>query len=285
MQTIQIEKDDPQEHPISIGENTLSFIKNQTKLDDDGKTIVIDEAMNILKHCIVPGINSEITNIAIGYVQSGKTMSFTTLTALAADNGYRVIIYLTGTKANLLQQTTNRLRQDLNVDGGDTYRLYTDIEESVSISNNAKNFLNMTDEVLLFPILKNYSQIDKLADVFEEIPEELGKIGVIIIDDEADQSSFNTYARKNAKSKPEWEESEYSRTYASILRLKKSLPSHSYVQYTATPQAAFLIDNNDKLFNSMYKELVMRNKECLKDTMNDNKEEVLIKLISYIIRL
>ena len=154
MQTIQIEKDDPQEHPISIGENTLSFIKNQTKLDDDGKTIVIDEAMNILKHCIVPGINSEITNIAIGYVQSGKTMSFTTLTALAADNGYRVIIYLTGTKANLLQQTTNRLRQDLNVDGGDTYRLYTDIEESVSISNNAKNFLNMTDEVLLFPILK-----------------------------------------------------------------------------------------------------------------------------------
>ena len=66
MQTIQIEKDDPQEHPISIGENTLSFIKNQTKLDDDGKTIVIDEAMNILKHCIVPGINSEITNIAIG---------------------------------------------------------------------------------------------------------------------------------------------------------------------------------------------------------------------------
>ena len=247
MQTIQIEKDDPQEHPISIGENTLSFIKNQTKLDDDGKTIVIDEAMNILKHCIVPGINSEITNIAIGYVQSGKTMSFTTLTALAADNGYRVIIYLTGTKANLLQQTTNRLRQDLNVDGGDTYRLYTDIEESVSISNNAKNFLNMTDEVLLFPILKNYSQIDKLADVFEEIPEELGKIGVIIIDDEADQSSFNTYARKNAKSKPEWEESEYSRTYASILRLKKSLPSHSYVQYTATPQAAFLIDNNDIL--------------------------------------
>lgn len=26
----------------------------------------------------------------------------------------------------------------------------------------------------------------------------------------------------------------------------------------------------------------MRNKECLKDTMNENKEEVLIKLISYI---
>ncbi|MFQ9811016.1 MAG: hypothetical protein ACLRYB_17105 [Segatella copri] len=111
--------------------------------------------MNILKHCIVPGINSEITNIAIGYVQSGKTMSFTTPDrALAADNGYRVIIYLTGTKANLLQQTTNRLRQDLNVDGGDTYRLYTDIEESVSISNNAKNFLNMTDEVLLFQFSK-----------------------------------------------------------------------------------------------------------------------------------
>src|SRR5258706_12278996 len=32
---------------------------------------------------------SESTGIAIGYVQSGKTTSFTALTAMAADSGYR----------------------------------------------------------------------------------------------------------------------------------------------------------------------------------------------------
>lgn len=40
-------------------------------------------------------------------------MSFTGLTALALDNGYRIIIYLAGTKNNLLEQTSKRLKKDL----------------------------------------------------------------------------------------------------------------------------------------------------------------------------
>ena len=55
----------------------------------------------------------DVTHLTVGYVQSGKTMSFTTLTALAADNGYRIVIYLAGTKNNLLSQTTKRLTKDL----------------------------------------------------------------------------------------------------------------------------------------------------------------------------
>lgn len=35
-----------------------------------------------------------VTHLAFGYVQSGKTMSFTALTAMARDNGYRLIVYL-----------------------------------------------------------------------------------------------------------------------------------------------------------------------------------------------
>ncbi len=62
----------------------------------------------------------------------------------------------------------------------------------------------------------------------------------------ADQASFNTFAKKNA-GKEDWEDDDFSRTYSAILRLKKTLPNHSYIQYTATPQAAFLIDNNDIL--------------------------------------
>lgn len=246
MATIKIIDNKATSNRLMIGENTLHFMGLQNGLDDDGKAVIMDEAMHVLGQCIRPGINDNITNIAVGYVQSGKTLSFTTLTALAADNGWRVVVYLTGTKTNLQEQTSKRLQKDLDIDNTDTYRMYTDIIDSVSVVNNARNFLKLSDEVLLFPILKHYKHISRLANIFTQLRPELDGKGCIIIDDEADQSSFNTYAKKNSQSE-EWEEDEFSKTYSSILDLKNSLPNHSYVQYTATPQAAFLIDNNDIL--------------------------------------
>lgn len=54
-------------------------------------------------------------------------MSFTALSALAKDNGYRLIVYLAGTKKNLVEQTTDRLRKDLigkNRENADDYKLH-----------------------------------------------------------------------------------------------------------------------------------------------------------------
>ena len=247
MDTIQIVKTDTDELCAKIGKNTVDFMSRQTKLDDEAKSVIIDEAQKILNKCIRPGKSGDITNIAVGYVQSGKTLSFTTLTALAADNGYRIVIYLTGTKTNLQEQTAGRLKEDLDIDSSDTYRLYGSIGNKLNAVNNIRNFIIGTDTVLLFPILKHYKHINALAEVFESLKPELASLGAIIIDDEADQSSFNTYAKKNASNDGEWTDDEFSKTYSSILALKKSLVSHSYIQYTATPQAAFLIDNNDIL--------------------------------------
>ena len=69
---------------------------------------------------------------------------------------------------------------------------------------------------------------------------------MLIIDDEADQASLNGYAYKNSKSE-DWEEDEYTATYKSIMNLRNSLPNHSYVQYTATPQGPLLISIVDLL--------------------------------------
>ena len=233
---------------IKVGDRTVAFMQSQTKLDDEGKDIVIEEAMKILSHCVPPGHNANITNIAVGYVQSGKTLSFTTLTALAADNGYRIVVYLTGTKNNLQTQTSERLRNDLKVDEDDNYIIVDANEEAIALDNYIRNILEMGPEVLLFPILKHYVHINRLAETFKTpvLASMLAHYGVLIIDDEADQSSFNTYAKKNA-SNPEWVEDDFSKTYESILNLKQALPCHSYIQYTATPQAAFLIDSNDIL--------------------------------------
>lgn len=179
-----------------IGDKTMAFMNSQTKLDEDGKITIMEEAQDILSHCILPGTIDSITNIAVGYVQSGKTLSFTTLTALAADNNWKIVIYLTGTKTNLKEQTSSRLRKDLFVEGTEDYKIFADA--NVSDRNRIKNFLEIGDETLLFPILKHYQHINALSQVFEdpEISNLLRNYGVIIVDDEADQASFNTYAKK-----------------------------------------------------------------------------------------
>ena len=237
-------------HQVTIGENTLSLV-NSLQIDENSKETLIDEAVDILKHCIFPNENDSITNIAVGYIQSGKTMSFTTLTALAADNKFKIIVYLTGTKTNLLGQTVRRLKKDLNIQSADSH--YQIFDEGVNVNNypeliRVRNFIKHDNIVLLFPVLKHYLHINRLANVFinTNIQSLISNCGVLIVDDEADQSSFNTFAKKNS-GKGDWKEDEYSRTYSSILYLKKSLPTHSYIQYTATPQAAFLIDNSDIL--------------------------------------
>lgn len=247
-QYITVVSDTNNTHNIlpKIKEKTINLVET-LDVDDESKNNLISEAQDILSHCIFPGTNDFITNIAVGYVQSGKTMSFTVLTTLAADNGFRAVIYLTGTKTNLQDQTFKRLRKDLLKieNSNDFFHIYKDGQTTAA---DVKDYLIDDDYTLLFPILKHYKHISDLAKVFNnsEIKNMLSKKAVLIIDDEADQSSFNTYAKRNS-GKEDWEEDEYSRTYSSINELKKALPCHSYVQYTATPQAAFLIDNNDIL--------------------------------------
>lgn len=155
-----IVQDPPKDYFMpSIGERTMAFINSQEKIDEDSKLTIIEEAQDILSHCILPGNQESITNIAVGYVQSGKTLSFTTLTALAADNNWRIVIYLTGTKTNLKEQTSSRLRQDLLFDENEYYKIFTD--PSISDRNRIKNFMEIGQEVLLFPILKHYKHITR----------------------------------------------------------------------------------------------------------------------------
>jgi len=247
-----ISKSDNISHHFSqtkIGERTTAFIESQSKLDDESKISVISEAQEVLGHCIAPGIKGAITNIAVGYIQSGKTLSYTTLTTLAADNNFRIIIYLTGVTTSLNNQTYGRIQDDLRVNESDWYTLFEDNPKNTDADiKDVTNYLNYSPMTLLFPVMKQQQHIDRLITIFSnyKVKNLLNDIGVLIIDDEADQASFNTYAKRN-KEKPEWEEDDQSRIYSCILKLRSMFPCLSYVQYTATPQAAFLIDSNDDL--------------------------------------
>jgi len=75
---------------------------------------VIAEACQILAQCTPPNANrSDRIGLVCGYVQSGKTASMTGVTALAKDNGFRIVILLAGVTTNLVTQNQERLEHML----------------------------------------------------------------------------------------------------------------------------------------------------------------------------
>lgn len=237
---------------IVVGRQTTELILRFDKLSVEERETLLNETASILSKCPNPkGGAGSNTGIVIGYVQSGKTMSFTTLTALAIDNGVRVIIYFAGIKNNLLEQTTKRLKKDLltESDNRTNYKVFQSPNLNNGDDSVIKRALGQNSKpAILITVLKHYKHINELTKIFSapNVKSALGNTGIMIIDDEADQASLNRYARKNSKSE-NWEDDEFSSTYTSIIDLRAVLPNQSYLQYTATPQAPLLIDIMDLL--------------------------------------
>jgi len=266
-----------------IGEKTEELITRlKGKLDQDEVDTLLTETASILSHCTNPNLNEaqSITNLVFGYVQSGKTMSFTTLSAMANDNGFRIIVYFAGTKNNLLTQTTKRLQKDLGNNGAN--RQFYKLHENPSIDDvqGIRNDLLITTKpAVLITVLKHHKYINALADIFksQQVESVLGNSAVLIIDDEADQASLNGYAYKKSASE-EWEEDEYTTTYSSILKLKSSIPNHSYIQYTATPQGPLLISMLDLLSPKHHTVLSPGKKYTGGKTFFKDKSELIITI-------
>lgn len=251
-ETIRIIESKSSKFKPKLGSLTKDLLDRFTQLDADEKKTLLNETVEILSNCTNPQSTSESkTGIVIGYVQSGKTMSFTTLTALAVDNGFRIIIYFAGIKNNLLEQTTKRLSKDLLTSGKNSrvFKLFQSPTIEDNMHNRIKSALKLRAKpAILITVLKHYKHINQLTKIFQDysVKKELQKTGVLIIDDEADQASLNTYARKNSKSE-DWSDDELSTTYSSILDLRASISNHTYLQYTATPQGPLLINIVDLL--------------------------------------
>jgi hypothetical protein len=205
------------------------LIRLKDILDQDEIENLIKETFHILSHCSNPVIlkEQEVTHLAVGYVQSGKTMSFTSLTSLASDNGFRIVIFFAGTKTNLLSQTTKRLSKDLITKStkGNNYRIYEN--PTLSNSEEIRNKLRITSKpTILISVLKHYVHIHELSKIFDDrkIKTELGKQGVLIIDDEADQASLNGFSYANSKKaskSPEWDE-ETENKNTEVVEMMKS---------------------------------------------------------------
>jgi hypothetical protein len=241
--------------PDISGEQTRAFIERQIR---EGKTkaqldVVINEATRILGRCVDPKRSADVvTGLVVGRIQSGKTMSFTTLAALAHDNGYGLVIILGGTKNNLIAQTVSRLQDDLQISekevGKWIFSVNPKFEEQSGprLKQAITKWLDPNNpverkRVPIVIVLKHAGRMDNLAKVLTKSSVE--NVPILIIDDESDQAGLNTYASKNRQTN----QYRMSSNYAKISLLRGVLPFHAYVQYTATPQANLLVDINDCL--------------------------------------
>jgi len=209
---------------------------------------VREESVATLANCLAPTERgTSVTGLVIGYVQSGKTLSYTVLSALAHDCGYALIVILTGTVKNLFRQSTERLRQDLGASDG-PWQFYTSEDIGPGrVTDQIASYLNdwaspepwVLKETVVITVLKHGTHLDRVAALLEALADRgsLRQVPVLIIDDEADQAGLNTLVRRQDESP----------TYRRILRLRSSFPQHSYLQYTATPQAILLISLMDEL--------------------------------------
>ena len=209
---------------------------------------VLESAAKILSRGTAPsGTTTRATGLVVGYVQSGKTLSFTTAIALARDNGFRLVIVVAGTSKPLLDQSTQRLRRDLQIDEPDghlRWRTYT----NPANDENARRFIQQSlDEwrdphvpseekaTVLVTVMKQHRHLSNLISLVRRL--RLEDVPALVIDDEADQASLNTRVNQGGE----------STTYRRLLELRDLLPTYTFLQYTATPQAPLLINIIDVL--------------------------------------
>lgn len=202
-----------------------------TALDvlDDSSTVVLNDMRP-------PGsARIDTRGLVLGYVQSGKTTSFMTVAAKAADVGYRLVIVLSGITNNLRKQTQDRLEEDLIGAGEDQHRWFrlTSSDFDFQGDRNAGTILGSDDKRALAVVKKNPATLRKLLKWLRDAGQTAQNCPILVIDDEADQASINI-AKPGQVS-----------TINQLIREIIAFPKAAYIAYTATPFANLLIDIKD----------------------------------------
>ena len=228
-----------------IGSKSADFFG---RMSDDMRKRVQSEALDVLARCSKPGQQQTRTGLVFGQVQSGKTTSFTATTTLAADNGIGLIIILGGSNSPLLDQTRIRLKEDLGLGTSTDYQKWVFVEspklnspEFFQLEAGVQEYLDDRNSIkvpIIVTIMKQWQHMGWLLGVLKEIGTKfpLESLPALIIDDEADQMSINVGSAEEA-----------SATYANLHAIRTQLPSHTLLQYTATPQAPLVVSTEDDL--------------------------------------
>lgn len=211
--------------------------------------LVKTEAIDILALCLPPDESKgTLTGLVVGNVQSGKTSSFTAVAALAKDNGFNLIVLITGSETFLYDQNADRFEEDLRAASAGAWQFYrskeiksktlNEIAEKISMAVSMWG-MNMREDLkraVVISVMKNGTHLSNVLDVLGKIKNP-NLVRALVIDDEADQASLNFKLN----------DPEPSTIYGRVTALRALLNSVTYLQYTATPQANLLIALDDVL--------------------------------------
>ena len=297
--------------PNQEGQRFKDFL-NLKKKDDESldENQISDQSSQILSLCMEPTLNLEkfrSTGLVIGQVQSGKTLSMTAVSAMAQDNGFGIVIVMSGSVSPLSNQTASRLVKDLK--GRKIKKIINNPKNNWSVEDTQKvnrfitTFNNPSiskerQDTLLIVTHKNPAKIRDLTKIFSDQYNNIKNIPILIIDDECDHHSLNGKDYLNAVERltdrqrerydeiyrinlgDTWEklsdefgigidklkqinnftgnnepktgswiliEEIETKTFSEIENLRNTFNLHTYLGYTATPQALTVIDQVNKL--------------------------------------
>ena len=146
------------------------------------------------------------------------------------------------------QQSRDRFKRDLRAGGtrNDDWTMLDSVE-TLDPGRDGPVLTNLVHEwrdesvpealkkPLFITVMKHHQHLARLRELLRYA--DLSGIPALVIDDEADQAGLNTRPDQQLA----------STTYRSIREVRRCLPNHTYLQYTATPQAPLLISLADLL--------------------------------------
>jgi hypothetical protein len=165
--------------------------------------------------------------LVVGYVQSGKTTNFISVIAKMADEGYRLVVVLSGVHNGLRKQTQLRLKEKLEDRLPDKWLMLTDESRDFHPPTGGPLAILSQEKTAVAVVKKNAAVLKRLVDWLNTKPAQqaLRDSAVLVIDDEADQASVATKS--------------INPLVRSLLRIGSKV---TYIGYTATPFANVFID-------------------------------------------
>jgi hypothetical protein len=167
------------------------------------------------------GGKDSTNGLIYGLVQSGKTGVLTVTGAVGADEGYKTILILTSDNDPLYEQTLDRIREafpGIDILGKKDFKDADAFLERIKRGTCA--IVSTKNAGILKTLIENFKKGNVKG------------LTCLLIDDEADQASLNTRAKRDDGSR--------SAINERIAELRTFFDKNTYLQVTATPQALFL---------------------------------------------
>lgn len=218
------------ENMTAIMERVIRSYNNSYKVGEVGKSGT----------GVASGNNTSAVSTAVGllygYIQSGKTRAMILSSALALDNGFRIVVILTSNINRLVSQTHGDF-----IGGLPGVKIYSKADiKGKSVDSEAAHITNSLEEEpsygLVLVCSKGVTVLNQVAELLKKI--NASKYPTMILDDEGDQASLDTNTASRTKNKPELKSSTIHRLIHEEIR--SAMPHSVFVSVTGTPQGIFL---------------------------------------------